>query len=326
MSDTEKPKSWQERRRTIKHKWLIAFIFSEWLCERISYLLEQWAFLDILGHVGRLTILIAVIFYFMEADERRLQSTSLQMQVENLGLQLRNQKKAEHYQAWQVINTAQGKPGSGGRIDALQDLNKDGISLANIDLSLANLQSIDLKKAILTNANLTEVNLTGADFRGANLIGADLSRADLTNTNLTSAYLQGANLSEATLTENTTLPKYLFDVKLCGVDLTGADLSSAILIEADLTRANLTYANLAGAHLIEADLSSANLAGTNLSGANIHMVNFVEANFVGANIHSVKNPPDGFIEWAKKYGAVSIENEDDWKKSLNKNKRWILLR
>jgi len=45
MSDTEKPKSWQERRQSIKHKWVVPFVYAEWLCERVSYLLERWAFL-----------------------------------------------------------------------------------------------------------------------------------------------------------------------------------------------------------------------------------------------------------------------------------------
>ena len=86
MSNSEKPKSsWRERRQSIKHKWLVPFIFTEWLCEWVSYLLRQWAFLDILGHAGRLTILIAIIFYFMEADERRMASE--------------NQRKAKHHQA-----------------------------------------------------------------------------------------------------------------------------------------------------------------------------------------------------------------------------------
>jgi hypothetical protein len=28
----------------------------------------------------------------------------------------------------------------------------------------------------------------------------------------------------------------------------------------------------------------------------------------------VKNPPDGFIKWAKGEGAVSIESYDEWQK------------
>ena len=43
-----------------------------------------------------------------------------------------NRIKQKHYQAWQTINFAQGKTGSGGRIQALQELNEDGVSLLEL--------------------------------------------------------------------------------------------------------------------------------------------------------------------------------------------------
>lgn len=43
-------------------------------------------------------------------------------------------RKAANYQAWQVVNTAQGKGGSGGRTDALEDLARNGVSLAGVRL------------------------------------------------------------------------------------------------------------------------------------------------------------------------------------------------
>src|SRR5262245_44519680 len=39
------------------------------------------------------------------------------------------------YQAWQVVNSAQGKGGSGGRIEALRDLLGNDVSLAGINLT-----------------------------------------------------------------------------------------------------------------------------------------------------------------------------------------------
>lgn len=117
MSDSEKPKStWQERRKKVKKKWHVPFIYIEWNCERLSDLLKQWAFLDILVRLGHLAIIVAVIFYIKGCSERNMQAE--------------NQRKAKHYQAWQVINSAIGQKSSSGRMDALQDLNKDGISLA----------------------------------------------------------------------------------------------------------------------------------------------------------------------------------------------------
>jgi hypothetical protein len=168
--------SWRERKQTIKHKWLRPLIFVEWLCERLSYLLGRWAFLEILGHVGRFSILASVVVgvgvYWWEADERRMQAE--------------NQRKAKHYQAWQVINAAQGKRSSEGRIDALQDLNMDKVSLRGVDVSNAYLSEIDLKDADLEDANLSgailvAANLSRANIRGANLSGANLYEANLLN-------------------------------------------------------------------------------------------------------------------------------------------------
>ena len=130
MSKVELPKSWRIRRQSLKHHWCIPFIFVEWLCEWISYFLGNWAFLQILEYLGRLSIVIAVIFFFLGHGDRL---------------------KTKHYQAWQVINLAQGKPGEGGRTAALEDLCKDGVSLSNIDLSNAIIPGVFLK-----NANLSE--------------------------------------------------------------------------------------------------------------------------------------------------------------------------
>ena len=41
---------------------------------------------------------------------------------------VRRARKDANYQAWQVINSAQGKGGSGGRIDALADLVRNDVS------------------------------------------------------------------------------------------------------------------------------------------------------------------------------------------------------
>jgi len=40
-----------------------------------------------------------------------------------------------------------------------------------------------------------------------------------------------------------------------------------------------------------------------------------------ANIYGVKNPPDGFVEWAMENGAVSIENLAEWKKLINEKRQ-----
>lgn len=108
-------------------------------------------------------------------------------------------RKAANYQAWQVVNTAQGKGGSGGRVDALQDLVRNGVSLAGVRLDEAWLEGIRLDGASLPRASLRKAMLQGANLRGANLQDADLSGADLTGADLRGALLKGAKVAGATL-------------------------------------------------------------------------------------------------------------------------------
>jgi len=87
---------------------VIPFLRLEWTLEWIAYALDRWSFLKVLERLGSFSVLIAVIFYFSDAG---------------------NRIKQRHYQAWQVINTAQGQGGNGGRIEAMQELNADGVPL-----------------------------------------------------------------------------------------------------------------------------------------------------------------------------------------------------
>jgi hypothetical protein len=123
---------------------------------------------------------------------------------------VRRARKDTNYQAWQVINSAQGKGGSGGRIDALADLVRNDVSLAGINLDHAWLESIDLRDASLMMASFEKANLQSAQFDGARLDGANFRHATLTATSFAGASLRGA-------------------------DLTGARLSAANLAGADLT-------------------------------------------------------------------------------------------
>jgi hypothetical protein len=151
----------------------------------------------------------------------------------------RNRKKKEHYEAWQVINSAQGQTGSGGRVQALEDLNQDGIDLEGVAAPEAELSTINLKGGLLQRANFRKAALDRANFQGANLTQAHLEMA----------FLWGAHLEKATLMN--------------------AHLEEANLIGAHLEGANLMGARLEGAKLNEAHLEGANLWGTHLHGANL---------------------------------------------------------
>jgi hypothetical protein len=201
----ERPAPWPIRRQkgAARWKWTIPLIATEWTFEWIAYFLSHWSFLEVLEYLGTFSVLIAVIFYFSESGDR---------------------VKQRHYQAWQVINTAQGKGGSGGRIEALQELNADRVPLVGVDVSSAFLQGLDLH-----GANLLRSDFSSADLRNSNFNGADFTSANLNSANLRSADLDRAKLIETDL-RNTDL---------VGSSLVGADLSGAVLDNSDLRRADL---------------------------------------------------------------------------------------
>ena len=99
---TDRPRPWIEERQAASSPWSIPFRRINWSLAWVSWALSHWALLDVLEHLETFSVLVAVVFYFADSG---------------------NRVKQKHYQAWQVINTAQGKGGSGGRIEALQELN-----------------------------------------------------------------------------------------------------------------------------------------------------------------------------------------------------------
>ncbi len=197
-----RPEAWSQVRAD-KSLWTIPFHGVEHLFDWATHLLSNWAFLETLEYLGSLSILIAVIFYFAEGH---------------------NRVKQRHYQAWQVINTAQGKGGSGGRIEALQELDADGVPLTGVDVAGAYLYGINLE-----HANLVRGNFHNADVRKGMFDSADFSDADLSGANFREGSFRGANLRGVNLQ----------DATLNHVDLSGADLSESNLEDADLSGADL---------------------------------------------------------------------------------------
>ena len=196
-----RPSPWRERKQGTP--WPAPLVFIEWIWEWAAWSLSNWAFLEVLEYLGTFSVLVAVIFYFSEAGDR---------------------VKLRHYQAWQVINTAQGKGGSGGRIEALQELNEDRVPLVGVDVSSAFLQGMHLEHA----------NLLRSDFSAADIRNGDLSDCDFTLANLNSVNLRDANLDRARLVQTNLTDSDLTGASLADVDLTGATLDNA-----DLRNTNL---------------------------------------------------------------------------------------
>lgn len=216
-----RPAPWKTLKTGLQYRWMAPLRAFEWLWEWIAYGLSRWSFLAVLEYLGSFSVLVGVIFYFSESGDRI---------------------KQRHYQAWQVINTAQGKGGSGGRIEALQELNADGVPLVGVDVSSAFLQGVRLD-----HASLLRADLSAADLRSSYLVFADLTFADVHEANLRGSDLSNALFSNANLKD---------------ADLVGSNLAGANLEQADLTSADLRSANLSGVQWKEIrSIRSANIAG-----------------------------------------------------------------
>src|SRR5580704_2676747 len=173
QTERKRPNPLSHYYREARHPILLPLHCLEWACRWAVYWLSGWAFLEVLEYVGTLSIFFAVVSYFSESGDRL---------------------KQKHFQAWQVINTAQGKGGAGGRIDALEDLNADGVPLVGLDVSDAFLQRVNLD-----GANLARANFSSADVREGSFVAAQMEFANLTSANFRNSNFRNADLRNATL-------------------------------------------------------------------------------------------------------------------------------
>lgn len=220
-------------------------------------------------------------------------------------------EKQANYAAWEVINTAQGQVASGGRIEALQDLNENRcigpvcfhrrVSLHGLDANKARLPGIILKDADLRDASLREANLQQADFRGAHLHGADFYGADFRRADLREADLQP---SVPYLKGPQFIPRRPEDT-----DFRKADLREADLREANLSHADFREANLADADLRSADLRRSSLQNANLYGADLEGTDFRDADLECTNLRGAKNLTPSQIK-AARYWEHARYDED----------------
>ena len=206
----ERPATWAEQRGDLLHGWELPIFAIKHVVEWVVYYLGRWGLLRILEYSSFLSVLFAVLVYFNEAPDR---------------------KKQKHYQAWQVINTAQGKGGSGGRIEALQELNADRIPLVALVADHAFLQGVKLPKA-----NLLRSNFEASDLRDCVLEGSHLELSTFKSTNF-----RGCNLRHTHFRDSD-----FEDGDLFAADLTGADLSQCGLKDVDLRYAELKGVNWEG--------------------------------------------------------------------------------
>jgi Pentapeptide repeats (8 copies) len=220
-TEREPPEAWSVHRARATWKWMVPFLALDWLGKWLAYWLSGWAILEVLEYVETFSLLVVVVFYFLEGP---------------------NRIKQKHYQAWQVINTAQGKGGSGGRVEALEELLQDDVSLVGVDVSGAYLLDVKLDKGRLDRSNFHGSDARGGSFQRAKMQFADFSSANIRSGNFGKADLRNANFEDA--------------------DLNGATLAEADLRDADLSRMDLRNTDLKQVKWKEiSDIKLANIFG-----------------------------------------------------------------
>jgi uncharacterized protein YjbI with pentapeptide repeats len=170
-----RPGSLKEHLQRARYPWLQPFFAVEWIWDWLAYLLGNWSFLEVLEYLGTFSILLGVILFFAESGDR---------------------EKQKHYQAWQVINTAQGKGGSGGRKVDVSDAFLMGVRLPSANLARANLRATDLRMGLFDQADLEYADLTFANLRKASLVKANLEYAMLADSDLNGCDLTEANCED----------------------------------------------------------------------------------------------------------------------------------
>ena len=142
------------------------FLWIDWICQWIAYLASNLAIFRVLEYVGKLGILVTVIWWVAEYPERQREAVRA---------------------AWSVVNAK-----GGGRKEALEYLaakNVDlrglyaangyfsGIALERRDLSWSDLEDANFEVARLDGATLQGANLSGTDFKNATLVGAHIENS-----------------------------------------------------------------------------------------------------------------------------------------------------
>lgn len=235
--------------------------------------------LDWLGRLGHLAIIIGVITFIFTEDSRR---------------------NAAVFSAWQTINSAEGKSGSGGRIQALEFLN-----------------SRPLRFPLISPTQLNHLNKSN-DKKSDELEWYWYSKSKKCQKQQDFfVYKLWFRWDQEDLYGLSAPRAYLRKVNLCGAKLKNANLQEAKLWEANLQNAHLKDTNLEDADLRGANLKNTDLKDTNLSGA---IYSDSESKFRWCSNDDCSTIfPDEFDP--KQAGMILIRTDEDFNHSIKSRQK-----
>src|ERR1017187_4247913 len=294
--EKQHPKPWAEKIADLKgidsRKATRAF---EWGCEWISYWLSCWAFLEVLEYAGKLGILIAAIAYIYPGCSERKQAAE-------------DSKKSRHYVAWQTLNSADGKPGNAGRLDALQDLNQDGVVLDGISLSGATI----IGPLMLTNGTMKRASFSRGYFDNVNFLRTVFDQSQWSYSSVQSCDFGSCDISDSVFTN-------VF-FTLCNLD--SADLSGTAFMEDPVAAHNKFWnCSCVGTHFSHSSWNAVQFLECNLAYADLDGVEInTNSSFFRCNLFGAKNASPSFLAWVARSSEVAFTNItafDSWFKFIN---------
>lgn len=201
-----------------KRQWWWPFVAFQWSCKWASFGMSQVALLDFLEYIGKLSILVAALHYLIEYPATKKQETKA----------AEDARLSKHYAAWQILNSAQGKEGNTGRADALQDLNRDGVSLERLSLKRAYIgDSIDLTNATMSGADFSEGRFVNINLSGAHLTDAIMGNATFEFVNFSNSVCGGEAWTNSDFGGCNFQGAHFSDLDLCGVGFGDCDFAQA---------------------------------------------------------------------------------------------------
>jgi uncharacterized protein YjbI with pentapeptide repeats len=284
--------------------------FDNWLEETSFFsLLQRFTTL-----VGVATLLIGAVT-FLPTQQAQQRTESARKKIE--------QDRA-NYEAWGIINSnrvdSNGNlvQASSGRVIALQNLNKNRVSLQGLEVPEAFLLDIDL-----SGANLYRSNFQGSDLYRANFsskpartnpwicivaawthlvecqTGEELKewKTDLQRANFRGSILYGAKFNgDRKAGENDSVRSVsLFRADFSpfyrgkGNESRRFDMASDVTTECFAEKPSIQCTRAVGAEFVAADLRSADFTKADLKGANFEGANLECASFRGAIFNSVSD-------------------------------------
>jgi uncharacterized protein YjbI with pentapeptide repeats len=230
-------------------------------------------------------------------------------------------EKQTNYAAWQVVESAKDQPANGGRIEALQDLNRtqcypvlghlSPFFCSHHPVTLTNLAA---QQAFLEGVNLSHATIESANFSGACLSRAILDGADLQSAILTSAHLTvGYGFAIGSVAGGKATPTCSVGdsqkARERGASLIGANLERATFTNALLGGVKLQHADLSYANIQNASLGYADLTGAKLDYADMEKTSLDQVDLAGASLVCVRNLTPDQVKAANNWQSATFDAE-----------------